>query len=89
MWIFQETLSAKKAWLIIGLYCFSWEMIKRILLHTNIFRSEALINPTMRILEELSRTKYLNSRRRSICDTVNAFRRGIYVQTVATECLLY
>jgi hypothetical protein len=77
MWIFQEILSARNVSLILGPHGFSWEMVKRTLLRTRIFEREVMDSPTMRIVEELSRTHHRNSRRRSICDTVNAFRHGM------------
>jgi hypothetical protein len=77
MWIFQEILSAKKAWLILGDHWFSWEMVERLFYSSNIFEEEVSNNPTMQIVEELSKTLFRNRCRRSICDTVNAFRHGI------------
>jgi hypothetical protein len=62
---------------MLGPYRFSWELVKRALLGTEISERELMDSPTMRIVEELSRTHSRNSRRRSICDTVNAFRHGM------------
>jgi hypothetical protein len=77
MWIFQEILSAKKAWLMLGRHWLSWEMVKTVLLRTNILESEVLNSTNMQIVKELSRTHYRNARNRSISETVNAFRHGM------------
>jgi hypothetical protein len=74
---FKEILSAKQVRLMLGPHRFSWELVKRGLLGTQIFERELMDSPTMRIVEELSRAHSRNSRHRSICDTVNAFRNGM------------
>jgi hypothetical protein len=77
MWIIQEILSAKEAWLILGSLRVSWQLIQNIVRYRDMYRIEILANPVLDIVDVLLTLVGRDYERQSICVTVGAFRQGM------------